>query len=480
MKRTPHLDLPIWEDTDKPKYSDFNEINVKVDTFVHTTDLKVDGAAQAAVDAKQYAAVANEAKAAAQLAKSNAETAEIASAGSATEAITAKTAATASATSAEASATAANVSAGNANTAKISAEAQADRAKAEADRAAEIVGGDYALRDLSNVSVDLFYNKVMAITNAASIDFNATVGDNTLHLRNQTAGHDCTIHWGDGTSTKAPVNGGNVIHNYATAGVKNIRLTGNSFAGFYVNFQVGCEKYIAAHSMGKWKNDTMTNLTSCYSGCTLTTISQGLFDNNPLILDVSNAFNNCRFAQIPHDLFARNMAVKNVSRCFYSCINLISIPMGLFRNNAMLENVKGCFEHCFNLTTTPKELFVWNSEITNVSFCFRGCSSLTTMMDKLFWLNTKIADASNCFDECNSLNLRYDIFGSNYKDRFKNQKVNFTDCFKRTKFTGIQGTAPELWRFDMLTTSTKTGCFGGAGNNATSLTNYADIPAAWK
>jgi hypothetical protein len=59
--------------------------------------------------------------------------------------------------------------------------------------------------------------------------------------------------------------------------------------------------------------------------------------------------------------------------------------------------------------------------------------------------------------------------------------VNFTNCFNRTTFTGVQGTAPDLWNYNFGTgTSTKTTCYGGAGNSLTSISNYADIPVAWK
>jgi hypothetical protein len=53
--------------------------------------------------------------------------------------------------------------------------------------------------------------------------------------------------------------------------------------------------------------------------------------------------------------------------------------------------------------------------------------------------------------------------------------------FNRSSFTGTtQGTAPALWSVTFKATPTSTSCFAGGGNSATSLSNYADIPAAWK
>jgi len=62
--------------------------------------------------------------------------------------------------------------------------------------------------------------------------------------------------------------------------------------------------------------------------------------------------------------------------------------------------------------------------------------------------------------------------------RFNGKSVNFQSCFERSTFTGTQGTAPDLW--NCTGTPTKTTCFGGAGNNLTSISNYTDIPVEWK
>ena len=216
--------------------------------------------------------------------------------------------------------------------------------------------------------------EIDAIFKCAHIGFNATVGNNTLHLRNQTGGYDCTIWWGDGSKSTAPVNGGNVVHSYVEAGVKEIIITGNSFAGFYVNNQIGKEKYAAAYSMGQWETDTMTNFDSCFYGCT-------------------------------------------------------------------------------SLTTLPTDLFRYNTAVTDFNSCFYGCTGLT---------------------------LRSDIFGSDTASRFSGETVNFRGCFSRSSFSGTQGTAPALWDFKMSSRSKKTGCFGGAGNSSTSLSNYSSIPSEWK
>ena len=116
--------------------------------------------------------------------------------------------------------------------------------------------------------------------------------------------------------------------------------------------------------------------------------------------------------------------------------------------------------------------------ITNFSYTFLNCSKLTSLPANLFQYNTKVTDFYQTFQDCAKLKIIPDIFGAT--PNFGTRVMNFSYCFNRTSFTGTQGTAPALWSATMNASSTKTTCFGGAGNSATSLTNYGSIPAAWK
>lgn len=235
----------------------------------------------------------------------------------------------------------------------------------------------------------------------AQILFAATVGDNTLHLRSQVNGYDCTIYWGDGSSSICPTGGGNIIHNYAAAGNYLITISGNSFAGFYVANQVGKEKYKALYSLGKWKNDTMV---SCQNG-------------------------------------------------FYRCSALNYIGDDAFRYVSKITAVHSCFFNCTSLTAIPANIFKYNRLINVFTMAFKDCTKLS---------------------------LRDDIFGLDYASRFALvPSVSFTDMFTRSSFSGTQGIAPQLWDF-ALQASTKTNCFGGAGNNLPSLKNYPDVPTEWR
>jgi hypothetical protein len=91
------------------------------------------------------------------------------------------------------------------------------------------------------------------------------------------------------------------------------------------------------------------------------------------------------------------------------------------------------------------------------------------------------------FDNCPKLQQVANLFCDEATEKLTRfataTSLRFTRMFTRNTFTGSQGTAPELWAytFGFTPTSTNTqNCWSGSGNSATSLTNYASIPTAWK
>lgn len=296
-----------------------------------------------------------------------------------------------------------------------------------------------------------------AYRDGACIDFAATAGENTLHLKTQENGFDCTIHWGDGTSTEVPASGGNVLHTYAEAGTYRIYITGRSFAGFYVNRQEGAEKYVALYSMGKWEEDTMVDVNHAFDGCvSLTSLPGDLFRNNPNILQFGYTFLNCT--------------------------GLLELPGDLFRYNTKAEIFTAAFRGCVGLKSLPGDLFRYNVLATNFNLCFRGCTNLEEVPEKLFNNNLNATFFEFTFQDCDSLRLNPDIFGDDLLGKLAQASLIRMDrCFYRKAFTGERGTAPALW--EVITPASSivvTDCFSGAGNSETSLSNYEAIPDMWK
>ena len=320
-------------------------------------------------------------------------------------------------------------------------------------------------------------------------------------------GYDFIVDWGDGnTSTVQAYNDANRVHSYETAGTYNIEIKGQCDGWSFNN--AGSKLLITKiKSWGGEDFDGFCYLGYGFRGCTnLASLPEKqaikrrinvknleyLFYYNPIAeipsdlfkycVDVKNfeyCFRGCtRLTELPADLFKYNTLVKNFRSCFCDCSQLTSIPSGLFDNNTLVKNFELCFNGCTRLTELPADLFKYNTLVTDFERCFNGCSQLTSIPSGLFDNNTLVTDFRYCFCDCSKLQLRTDIFDF---ANFLNKNMKFGNCFYRSSFTGVQGTAPALWEADYGTgTPTTTGCFGGGGNSATSLTNYADIPAEWK
>lgn len=166
---------------------------------------------------------------------------------------------------------------------------------------------------------------------------------------------------------------------------------------------------------------------------------------------------------------------------FGSCNNLTSIA----NNMNVLKSLTTAYQmfiNCSSLTAIPSGMFGGSVGITNFNRTFGGCA-LPSIPINLFRYNILATSFIETFSGNQNLQLNENIFwGVGERDtRFLNKSVNFMYCFYRASFSGIQGTAPDLWNCDFGSgVPTKSACFNGAGNSETSLTNYTSIPSGWK
>ena len=228
----------------------------------------------------------------------------------------------------------------------------------------------------------------------------------------------------------------------------------------------------------------ITNVTNAFSGCSsLTSIPSGLFDYCTKITNFQVIFLGCSsLTSIPSGLFDYCTGVTSFSSTFSRCESLTSIPNDLFKYNTSVTSFGSMFNSCTSLTSIPNDLFKYNTNVTSFSLTFYNCTSLTSIPDNLFKYNTNVTSFSRTFSGCTELQINPYTFYSDGEQstRFLNKSIDFTSCFRRTSFTGIQGTAPELWNCNFGTgTPTRTDCFDGTGNNTTSISNYNDIPIEW-
>ena len=287
-------------------------------------------------------------------------------------------------------------------------------------------------------------------------------------------------------------------------------------------------------------NTQVTDFSGVFYNCSnagLTSVPASLFQYNTLVIDFSSAFQNCtRLLAIPTSLFRYNTLARSFSGTFYGCNNitalptdlfqyntsatyfmsvfaymsslttsgitsslfqyntqaisfqsafagctsLTTVPAGLFQYNTSAQSFWQTFMNCTSLTTVPTDLFRYNTAATSFQQAFLNCTALATLPADLFTYNTQAMNFNQTFSGCTKLTSTSDMFGVAYTTRFLNQSVDFTNLMQRTTFTGTIGVAPALWTFSFGSgTATIAHAFNGAGNSATSLSNYASIPAAW-
>jgi len=366
----------------------------------------------------------------------------------------------------------------------------------------------------------------------------AATSDNfvfTLPLVNGGS-YDFTVDWGDGTTPThiTAYNVGNT-HTYVTHNNYTVSITGNSLTKWSQN-NAGTKAAITSIISFKDMNtvsmdfygclnlqtipsnmNRLTHLTTAlnmFRDCVrLGAIPSGIFDGSVGILSFQQTFAGAFVGSshtIPADLFKYNVNVTSFSQTFYGCTLLTgAVPTDLFRYNTLVTDMSYVFRQC-GITSIPADLFRYNTLVTAFLQSFNGCSALTSLptdlfrynilattfvnvftncsllasvCPDLFRYNTACTNFTSAFNGCLKLQLASDIFyrSGEAGTRFLNKSINFTNCFTRTSFSGVQGVAPDLWNVNFGTgTPTRTSCYSGGGNSLTSLSNYASIPTNWK
>jgi len=273
---------------------------------------------------------------------------------------------------------------------------------------------------------------------------------------------NCTVNWGDGTpdSTVTAYNDPDRIHTYTLDGTYDVTITGEcpswafSLAGDRLKI-VAVVNWGDAGDFGGFGY-----LTEGFYGCSnLTSLGTGKIQAKAGLVSLYRAFRLCKFSTIPSGLLDNcvNLSVSSCSETFAENTSLTTVPTDLFRYCTLISSYgfRYTFLSCTQLATVPANLFKYNTLCDSFDFCFYGC---------------------------NKLQFNANIFYANGEQgtRFLNKSVSFLDCFYRTSFTGVQGTAPDLWNCSFGTGQTSPErCFSGAGNSLTSLTDYASIPTYW-
>jgi hypothetical protein len=240
---------------------------------------------------------------------------------------------------------------------------------------------------------------------------------------------------------------------------------------------------------------SVTRFSDTFRFCTsITSIPADLFKYNTAVSSSGfyETFSYCTsITSIPADLFKYNTLVSTsgFKSTFANCVSLTSIPVDLFKYATVTttSGFEGTFTSCNALPNIPADLFKYNILVSTTGFknTFATCTHLTTVPEQLFRYNINVSTNgfTLTFSNCSALKQNRWIFyeAGEETTRFLNRVSVFGDCFSRNTFTGIQGSAPELWSCSFgSATPVSTRCFGLSGNNLTSLDNYASVPSTWK
>lgn len=228
-------------------------------------------------------------------------------------------------------------------------------------------------------------------------------------------------------------------------------------------------------------NIQATNFNGVLRNTGITSVPAGLFSANTLATDFAHAFRDLAIETVPATLFSTNTLVTDFSHLFEDS-GLTALPDNFFANNTAVLDFSSVCRDCHDLITVGSGVFDNTTLVTSFNRAFLNCPSLETTPSGLFRYNTAAVDFTRAFYICVKHQQNIDLFYAAGEEatRFLNQDVDFTECFIRSSFTGTQGTAPDLWNCDFGTgTPTTTGCWSGAGNSTSSLTNYTSIPGVW-
>jgi len=337
--------------------------------------------------------------------------------------------------------------------------------------------------------------------------------------------YNCWVYWGDGKRNHiTSYNDSGATHTYNNTGVYTIYVH-NSCRAFttlmsgYTSIRSKIIEIVQWGDLGLRTFDFYycTNLATIPSGSItyMSKINQisGFYYRCSSLTDRidSEWFLNCSTATQAEGLFGFsgltggedgyiplvlapliNITSNGFWSAFQSMPNMsgFMIPADLHVTNTKVTS--SAFRDEFNGTnfvgTIPAGLFRANSAVTGTDVfyqTFLSCDGLEEAESGLLnrGYHPNCTGYKGTFGGCNKLKMNRNIFfADGDKDTaFLNKSIDFSSFLSRSSFTGTQGEAPVLWDCDFGTgTPTKTGCFGGAGNSLTSLSNYADIPADWK
>lgn len=292
-----------------------------------------------------------------------------------------------------------------------------------------------------------------------------------------------TIDWGDGTQTVVDsTDSAQRAHTYSAA--QEWTITIKKYISGWIQFYHASDSTQAPklrRVLSRFPASiTRESFQFVFRDCSnMVDLPSDIFANNPNITSFGNAFYGCTsLGYVDPEWFRYNTKVTTFAGCFLNCTSIPALLSdkdgnGMFHYNTEVTTFTSCFYGCTNLSQIIGSLWSRCLKVTTFQYCFRGCTSLGDVPYWLFANNPAVIDFSYCFYGCRNMHF----LGLNFHQDVLNRDIDYNNMFYvSSTLYSHTGYAPELWLGATTTASYKANCF----RNNTALTNYTNIPTAWR
>lgn len=314
-------------------------------------------------------------------------------------------------------------------------------------------------------------------------NLNRGSGGTTLTIPSQSGEFNCTADWGDGIITQHT--SGNLVHTYAeipSDGMVTVSITGQ-YNGICIGNTGATGMSYRLSEIVSWGNVGFTSMKNAFWGCVyLTRLPNTPITGAENAADFSFAFYKIsarsyevgESAHVPDYFFINCKSAENFYAVFYNDIMIsMTFGKGLFKGCSKATNFAIAFSGAADMTV-DNEMFEGCTSAQNCTRIFGGdAAGYLDIGDRVFADCVNITTMENVMGYYHSYNISPTWFNL---ESMRNRSINFNIAFHNNSGSlQITGTAPDLWNYISSSSNVTRGF-----QNCTSLTNYGEIPSAWK
>lgn len=252
-------------------------------------------------------------------------------------------------------------------------------------------GGNFLQSDATGVIIS---DKRAFITT-----WKTTVGGESITIPTTGSGYNYTIDWGDGAIETGQT--GNAIHNYATAGTHEIKITGN-FPRIFLNDEGDKDKL---KSIEQWGVNKWSSMENAFAGAANLTYSA---TDKPDLSQVTSTSGMFKMATLFNgDIGAWDVSnVQDMSHMFEGAAAFNQDVSSW--NISKVTYMASVFQ---SATSFNQDIGVWDvAEVTNMQGMFKGAAAFNRGFND--WNTAKVTDMSSMFAGATDFNgdiSRWDV-----------------------------------------------------------------------